>query len=358
MQIQNKRIVWLDTCRALAISLVILTHATDQIFIKYLYGDSTTTLFTSIIMYTFFTLGRLGVPIFLFITGSLLLKRNYLEKDNTIKFFRNNFLPLFLSTIFWIFAYNLFDLLILKKEISLKNIILELLLLKRNDMPHMWYMYMILGLYLAIPFIATIVNHFPKKIVIAIGILPLIYSMILPSIIQINNLCGINCSLSPIIDLSFLGGCYGVYCVTGYYISNNFQNKIKPVSIALAGISFGVITIFLQAFAYQTGNKFNVWYDFILLYLSAVCLMLLISKISMKNEKLISLLTFVSKRSLALYFVHMPVRFILIKYIPFSTLNAKFATPVFFISIYCVSLLFIVALERIPFIRKWVFLIK
>lgn len=358
MQIQNKRIIWLDVSRALAISLVILTHATDQIFIKYLYGDSTTTLFTSIIMYTFFTLGRLGVPIFLFITGSLLLKRNYLEKDNTIKFFKKNYLPLLLATIFWIFTYNLFDTLILKKGFSLGNLILELLFLRRNNMPHMWYMYMILGMYLAIPFIATIVNNFPKKIVIAIGILPLLYSMLLPSITQINSLCGINSSPSPIIDLSFLGGCYGVYCVTGYYISNNFQSKIKPILIAIAGISFGLITIFLQAFAYQTGNKFNVWYDFILLYLCATCLMLLLSKISMKNEKLISLLTFVSKRSLALYFVHMPVRFILIKYISFSTLNAKFATPVFFISIYCVSLFFIVALERIPFIRKWIFLIK
>lgn len=358
MQIQNKRIIWLDASRALAISLVILTHATDQIFIKYLYGDLTTTLFTAIIMYTFFTLGRLGVPIFLFITGSLLLKRNYIEKDNTIKFFRNNFLPLLLATIFWIFLYNFFDTLILKKEFSLNNLILELLLIKRNNMPHMWYMYMIIGLYLAIPFIATIVNNFPKKIVITVGILPLLYSMLLPTVIQISSLYGINHSLSPIIDLSFLGGCYGVYCVTGYYISINSKIKSKPVLIALVGISMAIITILLQAFAYQTGNKFNVWYDFILLYLCAICLMLLMSKISIKNEKLISLLSFISRRSLALYFVHMPVRFILIKYLPFSELNAKYATPLFFIIVYCLSLLFIFALEHIQFIRKWIFLIK
>ncbi|MDR2024011.1 MAG: acyltransferase [Hungatella sp.] len=356
MQIQNKRIIWLDASRALAISLVILTHATDQIFIKYLYGDSTTTLLTSIIMYTFFTLGRLGVPIFLFITGSLLLKRNYLEKDNTIRFFRNNLLPLFLATIFWIFIYNLFDTLILKKNFSLENLILELLFIKRNNMPHMWYMYMILGLYLAIPFIATIVNNFPTKIVITIGIIPLLYSMLLPSIIQISNLFGINISLSPILDLSFLGGCYGVYCITGFYISNNL--KIKSVLITPLGVSLGLLTIFIQAFSYQAGNRFNVWYDFIFLYFCAVCLMLLMSNITIKNEKLISLLTFISRRSLALYFVHMPVRFILIKYLPFSTLNAKFAAPLFFITVYCVSLLFIFALEHVPFIRKWIFLIK
>lgn len=358
MQIQNKRIIWLDLSRALAISLVILTHSTEEIYIKYLYGNAIPHLMTSILMYTFFTLGRLGVPIFLFITGFLLLKRNYIEKNNINTFYRKNLLSLLSATIFWIMIYNLFNILVLEKSFSPKNLILELLFLKRNDMPHMWYMYMILGLYLAIPFVATIVNNFSKKIIIAVGGITLFFSMILPSFVQIVNLFGVSINLSPILDLNFLGGCYGIYCVTGYYISDGFLAKYKPILITLCGIASGLIIIFVQVFSLQSGNRFNVWYDFIFLYFCATSLILLLSKVTISNRLFISVLTYISRRSLALYFVHMPIRFILNKWFPFSLLNDKFAVILFFISVYFLSLLFIYIFEKVSFIRKWIFLIK
>lgn len=355
---QNKRIIWLDASRALAISLVILTHATDETFIRYLYGNTTPTFSTSLLMYTFFTLGRLGVPIFLFITGFLLLNRDYIDKNKVNIFFRKNIFPLFSATIFWIIIYNIFDLIILKKSFSAKNLILELMLLKRNDMPHMWYMYMVLGLYLAIPFVATIVNNFSKKIIIAVGGITLFFSMILPSFVQIVNLFGVSINLSPILDLNFLGGCYGIYCVTGYYISDGFLAKYKPILITLCGIASGLIIIFVQVFSLQSGNRFNVWYDFIFLYFCATSLILLLSNVTISNQLFISVLTYISRRSLALYFVHMPIRFILNKWFPFSLLNDKFAVVLFFISVYFLSLLFIYIFEKVSFIRKWIFLIK
>lgn len=74
---EHKRIVSLDILRTIAILDVLLVHCTESV-----YPMNNPTLLSYSILSQFlaislFTLGRLGVPIFFFISGYLLLDKDY-----------------------------------------------------------------------------------------------------------------------------------------------------------------------------------------------------------------------------------------------------------------------------------------
>lgn len=354
----NNRIQWLDITRCIAISLVILNHSVEEIFIKYLYGNVPTSTSNTIFMCSVFTLGRMGVPLFLFITGALMIKRDYTRTDTIINFYKKYVIPLIVITIIWIFLYNLFNLLFFHRTVSIISIILQLLFLKGNDMPHIWYMYMVIGLYLVLPFMSTIVNSYSDKIIFAVCILLFTYSVLLPSANQFIQIIGFSKTCSTAINLTLLGNCYSLYCLTGHYIPKYKTYFTNSLFIVCTGLFSFLLTVIIQAYSYSNSTPYRVWYDFITLYFSAFCLMVLLSKIHISNTCIISVAEYISRRSLALYFIHMPVRFLLAKYIPFINLNAKFATFAFWITCLSFSCLLIFFLEKNNFCRKWVLLVK
>ena len=76
MQKKN-RTIWLDAARTLGIMLVVGCHAVETYYRPVLRGKAEITLLPWIVEHVLFTAGRLGVPLFLAISGALLLKREY-----------------------------------------------------------------------------------------------------------------------------------------------------------------------------------------------------------------------------------------------------------------------------------------
>lgn len=70
-------ILWINVARSVAILLVVLCHATENSYGLNLDFMSQINTTSKILSLSLFTLGRLGVPIFLFISGYLLLNRRY-----------------------------------------------------------------------------------------------------------------------------------------------------------------------------------------------------------------------------------------------------------------------------------------
>ena len=77
---RERRIKWVDLARSVAITCVVLCHAIEHTY--QLTPQALTTMSDSskLIALTGFSIGRLGVPLFLFITGYLLLDRQYDSK--------------------------------------------------------------------------------------------------------------------------------------------------------------------------------------------------------------------------------------------------------------------------------------
>lgn len=91
---------WIDAVRCLAILCVILCHATEFIYIpNSLSARGLADFSLTSVVFAFFMhdVGRLGVPMFLFITGYLLLTRDY-DEAACYKFWKGNWLRLVLAT--------------------------------------------------------------------------------------------------------------------------------------------------------------------------------------------------------------------------------------------------------------------
>lgn len=85
---KDKRIVYLDIARTLAIILVIFCHAVETIYKMNIFEWNSINIWSKIFKTAAFTVGRLGVPIFLFISGQLLLRKNIETGEDCLKFYK------------------------------------------------------------------------------------------------------------------------------------------------------------------------------------------------------------------------------------------------------------------------------
>lgn len=93
MKNEKARIEWIDLVRAVAILLVVLCHSTESIYQLNLEYMTAVPFLSRVCGFACFTAGRLGVPLFLMITGSLLLSRDY-DSDSIKYFWKKKWLPL------------------------------------------------------------------------------------------------------------------------------------------------------------------------------------------------------------------------------------------------------------------------
>lgn len=105
-KMKQRRVIFIDYIRALAILMVIMCHVIDVNCMFWLgYQDMSGA--RQIILYTLLIFGRCGVPLFLMITGYLLLDRDY--SDGKWKsFYLHKWLYLLLVTEIWFAIYEVF----------------------------------------------------------------------------------------------------------------------------------------------------------------------------------------------------------------------------------------------------------
>lgn len=92
----HQRIQWIDMVRGIAILCVILCHVTENIYQLNVDSISLLDFPSKIFVFSAFTCGRLGVPLFLFISGYLLLDRHY-GMEGCCKFWKKNLLSLLIT---------------------------------------------------------------------------------------------------------------------------------------------------------------------------------------------------------------------------------------------------------------------
>lgn len=158
----------LDIIRALAIMLVVANHAIEMTYpfgtdLKAVEIYNSMPLYNQIFQYVIFTLGRLGVPLFFMLTGYLLLTRNF-DLNGIKHFYTHNFLRLLLVWYLWLVLYNLFLCGVEGAPFSIKQLALEILLIKDVNLMHVWYMREIIIIYAIIPIISIILNLISKYI--------------------------------------------------------------------------------------------------------------------------------------------------------------------------------------------------
>lgn len=345
----SKRIVKLDVIRTFAILCIILCHTCEVI------NGMSKNAGVLIVMGLIHTVSRLGVPMFLFLSGVLILRKN-IETDKDIKeFYKKNLLPLIIANTIWVILYNLFDLLMKPKAgINVSLIIKELFFLEMVPFTHMWYIPMIIGIYIAMPFIAKLIKTFSIKSMKVIIIFVLISTCIIPNINSLLSIFGIRKNLTCVLNLNFLGGIFGIYIILGYYIYNWNLNKIDTKWTIIIGM-FSFFVAFLQRMLLG-----DLWYNSLPILVCACCLFILFNKINTEKieNKIGKIFTHISKISLAVFFIHYIVIILIMKNIYTISMMPLIRFIVLYISTTVISIIVATILSKVKYVSKYALLIQ
>lgn len=155
---KDRRNYQLDLMRVAACYLVILQHTSEFFYIgeggSVVRGDST------FIIGIITSIARISVPLFVMISGYLLLPM----KGDTSGFLRKRFTRILYPFLVWCVLYALYF--IAYREDSLVQALSNIAHIPVNfgvEVGHLWYVYMLAGLYLLIPVISPWLSRCSRK---------------------------------------------------------------------------------------------------------------------------------------------------------------------------------------------------
>ena len=322
----TSRIIWLDVLRLFAIFMVICIHCSDPFNVSPEARSNPEFNFWGSVYGSFL---RPCVPLFVMITGILLLPVKMSFED----FYRKRLLRIAVPFILWSILYNLFPWItgvlgLPPTTISdtfayaptnasqsfvdaLKNIVLIPFQFNVYTIP-MWYLYMLIGLYLYMPFFSLWVEKATikqKKIFLSFWSL----SLFLPYAYSFfsSNLLGIS-AWNTFGTLYYFAGFNG-YLLLGHYFANDVKvwNWQKTLAVSLPMLIIGYTATYM-GFKAMTANPncSEQEMELFFLYCSPnVALMtaaffFIIRKIKITSDKLVSILANTTQCGLGIYMIH------------------------------------------------------
>lgn len=341
----SRRIGYFDLLRIIAALMVVLVHVSSQ---NWKEVDHTSGEFVIRTIYDGF--GRWAVPIFVMISGALFLDKDYHIK----KIYRHSICPLIVAFVFWSFIYAVIPISTTRETKS----VLESFI---SGEYHMWFIFMIIGLYMVVPILKLLIKHddltryFLVLAFIFVGIVPWI---ITATDMKFNSVAYFLQEDVQYLNLHMVLG-YTFYFLLGYVLHNKQLSKKICLLIYIIGIGGLLFTIFGTLVLSRLTNKPN---DYLFDYLSPNVMMLSIAvfcfaKHHLKSER-ISNSVFVRKMSKAtfgIYLIHALVIAILSKCFNFdtTTFSPIISIPVITILVFVISSIISWLLNLIPGVKKY-----
>jgi surface polysaccharide O-acyltransferase-like enzyme len=304
----KKRIVWIDIGRVLAIYLVVVVHTTSSPQI----------------------LPMLGVPLFVMLSGSMLLGKS----ESYLEFWSKRLLRLLRPWIFWAVVISIFDIFIYKSSLNL------FFSIARSNFVTIWFMPMIFGLYLLTPALRVFVRSAKNRdlwIVIAlwfmtISVLPFFRNTAAFPVFSDNGFV-------RQVELFFGYYLLGFAMIKKYWWGKNINFALIIIGFLVTVVMGGARSLFIS---YQAPG----------IVLMACGFFGLLSNFGDYFQKIINgntgkFLTAVSKTSLGVYLIHLQV----IRLLP---VNKYFGSWISGAILFCLSFPAILFLQKVPILKKWV----
>lgn len=334
----------LDIARILAIFAVILTHCSAKFVV-----DFDKTSFEFACGNLFDSISRIGVPMFLMISGSLFLNENreFTIKNILTKYIVNIVVTTVIWAVIYSLVYNIALPLMAGDAIDSGNIVKDIL----NGHHHMWYLYVIIGIYMIIPFLKKFVSPENKSLVLFFIVISSLAQFFTP---VITMLCGAEKGYfaKTWLDnfhLDFFCG-YVTYFLAGWYIVHvKIEKKWAKNTIYILGAISLLAIILTVYFTGDYNNGYNNLNIFVFLYSISVFLALNNIKFKVK-EKLVNLL---SKLTFGCYITHIMVLTAFNWIIPYNG-NCILYLLSSFIVVAVVSFSTSWILSKIPLVKKLV----
>lgn len=331
MPTQTDKTQYIDTLRALATVAVIIIHVSSPLinmtYLKQMDNWWIGNIFSSIV--------RFAVPMFLMLSGATLLSKTY----SLSEFYKKRLIRVFVPLVFWIFVYWVFRWAMLSPQLqphTFKEVYrwaIDLFLMEGVS-KHLWYVYMILFLYIFMPFISKFVQKVSNR-----NLLMLLLGWVALCMLTYN----MNLSFYKWTDdyqYKLLGYFeYSGFLILGYYLSKikfNFKgNKYTYLFVYLITIT---VSALIAYFSSKHDHRLNLRiYSYFSLntIIQSAAIFLFIKEIVIKNKIIERLITTISAYSYGIYLVHIIVIGVLFR----NGIYWSFANPIISIPLLTVFVL-------------------
>ena len=274
-----------------------------------------------------------SVPLLVMISGVL-----WLDQAKTIsikKIWSKNILRIVTAFLFWSLVYAVFSL---KDTTSVKEFLQECI----TGHYHMWFCYMIVGVYMFIPVIRKIKED--RNLYFYFLMLSGVIMTIIPSLLLIP----VASALSYNFDLLFckIGMGYIFYFMLGdslYQFDIKFQFRIM---IYIGGF----FSLILMNCGIVPGGDFSI---FEVIYTCCIFVFLkeFAKKMKIKEGKIRCVLQHISRLCFGVYLVHALV----LSYVQEISILQRASMNILVIAlVFAISLCIVYAIDKIPFVRKYI----
>lgn len=294
------------------------------------------------------------VPVLVMISGCFFLKP---DKTIPVKTLYGKYVfRMVRALVVWSFIYVVANI-ILTNETVTYRIVFDLVFRLFPGSYHFWYIYMIIGLYMIVPFLQKITKD--KKLMQYFLLLNLIFSFLLPLILKLPYMSALSSSIDDMFLYFPLG--YSGYFVAGYYFNTvKIKKKIK-VCIYIAGIVSAILIVLLTSVSSIKENTYvESFHDYLtpLILLFSVGLFLFfkeeVSKISFR-ENTQNIIVKISGLTFTVYLVHQLIITVLQNFGMYKMLSQPiYAVPIISVIVFACSLLIAFVISKIPFLNKYI----
>jgi len=337
--VKHQNIDWINNLRFIALYAVIILH-TSAVLLA-LYGKVPLNDWFAADFYN--GLVRFAVPVFVMITGALLLPREYEFGD----FLKKRLIRVVTPFLFWSLIYIGYSW--YNEEISFDagawtNIKQVLHLLKYGSSYHLWYVYMLIGLYFIIPVIGKFVRNASQNEI-------LYFLLIWFGVMMINQ--PYLSRFNPQVDLHYFAGYIG-YLVLGHYLAIK-QFEFKNIRVRMAALfllTLAVIVVGTWLLYKNKSTMGTLFYEPIsptIMLLSASIFLFFRFSAPKLSPVIIRIRDFVGSYNYGIYLAHALILYLLD--LDFINISYKLCTPIISIPV-TATLCFILTIGLVWLISK------
>lgn len=360
--VEKTRVLYLDFLRILSIIAVITMHTSALLWNK---TDVNTPYWQVFNFYDSFV--RWAVPVFVMISGSLFL--DPARKISLKQLFSKNILRMVRVYFLWSALYACVHLL---SEQRLKSASIEFLAHFIKGHYHLWFLYMIVGLYLITPLLRCMIKS--REMIRYYLLLSLVFTFLIPTIL---------CALQTV-DILFappqqtykvglydfgnsvyeqvrfyltLG--YSPYYVAGYYLSRRELNKRWAYLIYIMGAVGFLSTFFFTSIVSRHENEaisLFYAYDRFNVFFESIAVFVFVKRATANGilELAKKLISGISKYVFGVYLIHVLVLSAFTRYIfDVFFIHPILSVPLISLCVFIISALLSIILNKIPIVRKY-----